>query len=222
MNRVICIIILLAGVISAQVEQMDSDINNFDLLYSKTGLDSLISRDVFKFSLIGYSRLLEKALIPDSSKLTIIDFSKASTEERFFVVDLYSQKIIFSSHVAHGKNSGWQYAKNFSNIPGSQKSSLGFYITCNTYYGKHGYSLKLKGLESSYNGNAEDRAIVMHGANYVSQKFIKEYGRLGRSWGCPALPRNISRKVIDEIKNGTCLFIFANDENYLQSSPLLN
>ena len=222
MIQIISIIILLAGILSAQIKQKDPKINDIDLLYSETGLDSLISRDVFNLSFNGYNKLLENECIPNSSKLTIIDFSKASTEERFFVIDINSQKLLFTSHVAHGKNSGWQYAKNFSNMPGSLKSSLGFYITSNTYYGKHGYSLRLKGLESSFNGNAEDRAIVMHAANYVSEKFIKDYGRLGRSWGCPALPQKISRQVIDEIKNGTCLFIFANDDRYLQSSPLLH
>jgi hypothetical protein len=221
MNQIISIIILLAGILSAQVNQTDPKINDIELLYNETGLDTLISRDLFNLSIYGYNRLLENASIPNTSKLTIIDFSKASTEERFFVIDIDSRKLLFASHVAHGKNSGRQYAKNFSNMPGSLKSSLGFYITSNTYYGKHGYSLRLKGLESSFNGNAEDRAIVMHAANYVSEKFIKDYGRLGRSWGCPALPQGISKQVIDKIKDGTCLFIFANDDKYLQSSPLL-
>ena len=221
MNQIISIIILLAGILSAQTNQTDPKINDIELLYNETGLDTLISRDLFNLSIYGYNRLLENASIPNTSKLTIIDFSKASTEERFFVIDIDSRKLLFASHVAHGKNSGRQYAKNFSNMPGSLKSSLGFYITSNTYYGKHGYSLRLKGLESSFNGNAENRAIVMHAANYVSEKFIKDYGRLGRSWGCPALPKAISKQVIDKIKDGTCLFIFANDDKYLQSSPLL-
>jgi len=221
MNQIISIIILLAGILSAQTNQTDPKINDLELLYNETGLDTLISRDLFNLSIYGYNRLLENASIPNTSKLTIIDFSKASTEERFFVIDIDSRKLLFASHVAHGKNSGQQYAKNFSNMPGSLKSSLGFYITSNTYYGKHGYSLRLKGLESSFNGNAEDRAIVMHAANYVSENFIKDYGRLGRSWGCPALPQGISKQVIDKIKDGTCLFIFANDDKYLQSSPLL-
>lgn len=196
--------------------------NNFSQLYVEIGLDSLLSKDVFDLSILGYSRLLKNTQISDSTKITIIDFSKSSTEKRFFVVDIKSRKLLFASHVAHGKNSGWQYAKSFSNTPGSLQSSLGFYVTTKTYYGKHGYSLRLKGLESAFNSRAEDRAIVMHGANYVSENFIKKHGRLGRSWGCPALPHHISKQVIDEIKEGTCLFIFAENEQYLADSPILN
>ena len=101
-------------------------------------------------------------------------------------------------------------------------SSIGFFRTSETYYGKHGYSLKLRGLESAFNDKSEDRAIVIHKASYVSEEFIKKYGRLGRSWGCPALPVKSAGKIIDEIKNGTCLFIYAKNEDYLLNSNILN
>jgi hypothetical protein len=171
--------------------------------------------------MIGFNQLQKNNILKDESIITIIDFSKPSTEERLFVIDLENKKILHSSLVAHGKNSGWDVANKFSNISGSLMSSLGFYLTSDTYYGKHGYSLRLKGLEAIFNDKAEDRAIVIHKAGYVSEQFIKKYGRLGRSWGCPALPVRSARTIIDEIKSGTCLFIYAEDENYLKNSKLL-
>jgi len=174
MHRIIYIIFLLFGFVFAQVDRTIPIKNSkTDLLYNEAGLDSLLSREVFELSYLGYCRLLEAEQIFDSTKLTIIDFTKSSTEKRLFVIDINLRKILFSSHVAHGKNSGLHYAIHFSNKPGSLQSSLGFYITSQTYYGKHGYSLRLKGMESVYNSKAEDRAIVMHGANYVSEKLFR-------------------------------------------------
>jgi len=191
-------------------------------LYQEIGIEEKIDLEIFKLSIIGFNQLKKIQTIDDDSILTIIDYSKPSTVERFFVIDLQNKKLLFSSLVAHGKNSGWDLADEFSNRSGSLMSSLGFFLTAGTYYGKHGYSLKLKGLESSINDKAEDRAIVIHKARYVSKEFIKKYGRLGRSWGCPALPVNSSDKIIDEIKDGTCLFIYAQSEDYLLNSKLLN
>jgi len=169
-----------------------------------------------------YNKLQKEQVLKDESLITIIDFSKPSTEERLFVIDLTDKKILYSSLVAHGKNSGWNIPDKFSNISGSLMSSLGFFLTSDTYFGKHGYSLRLKGLESPFNDKAEDRAIVIHKARYVSRDFIKKYGRLGRSWGCPALPVKSARTIIDEIKSGTCLFIYAEDDEYLSNSKFLN
>ncbi len=148
-----------------------------------------------------------------SDVLTIIDYTLPSTQKRFFVLNLRSGKLIFREYVAHGRNSGENYATSFSNEIGSLKSCLGVFRTGDTYIGKHGYSLKLIGLEKGKNDNAQKRHIVIHGANYVSEKFIRLYGRLGRSWGCPALPVDKAKPIIDYIKGGTCLYIRGIDKN---------
>jgi hypothetical protein len=191
-------------------------------IYSEIGIEGKLDKDVFRLSMIGFNNLQKEKQLKNPSIITIIDYSKPSTTERLFVIDLENKKTLHTSLVAHGKNSGWEIADRFSNISGSLMSSLGFYLTDETYYGKHGYSLRLKGLESSFNDKAEDRAIVIHKAHYVSMDFIKKYGRLGRSWGCPALPVQSAHTIIDEIKSGTCLFIYAENDNYLENSRLLN
>lgn len=222
MSRLLLSLIFLSGVwISDDVNGMTFD-EKINKIYEKIGIEKKLDWEIFKLSMIGFKRLQKNNLIQDESIITIIDFSKPSTEERLFVLDLENKKILYSSLVAHGKNSGWNMANEFSNKSGSLMSSIGFFLTSNTYYGKHGYSLKLKGLESPFNDKAEDRAIVIHKARYVSKKFIKKYGRLGRSWGCPALPVESAGKIIDGIKSGTCLFIYAKNEDYLLNSKLLN
>ena len=206
--------------ISDSMDKIISD-QKISKIYEEIGLENCLDWDIFKISMIGLSRLQKNNVIPNNSIITIIDYSKPSTEERFFVLDLQNNKILYSCLVAHGKNSGWDKAKDFSNQSGSFKSCLGFFLTSDTYYGKHGYSLKLKGLESTFNDKAEDRTIVIHKASYVSQEFIAINGRLGRSWGCPALPVEIAVKIINEIKNGTCLFIYANNSDYLLKSTFI-
>ena len=166
---------------------------------------------VFNTAVKGYRRM-EK--ITKKNIITIIDFSKPSTEKRFFVIDIENKQLLYECFVAHGKNSGDIYAKSFSNLLGSLKSSLGFYITAETYSGVHGFSMMLEGLEKGINDNARAREIVIHGADYVSAEFIKKYGRLGRSWGCPALPVEISKEIIDKISGGSCLFIYGDDTYY--------
>jgi L,D-transpeptidase catalytic domain len=140
--------------------------------------------------------------------LTLIDYSRPSTERRLWVIDLKTNQVLFHELVAHGKGSGENYAKTFSNAPRSRTTSLGAFETLATYRGKHGYSLKLRGLDRGVNDNAEVRAIVIHGASYVSEAFAKQHGRLGRSWGCPALDDAVARKVIDAIKDGSVLFAY--------------
>jgi hypothetical protein len=146
---------------------------------------------------------------PCDTILTIIDFSLPSTDKRLWIIDLKHNTILKNTYVAHGMNSGENYALHFSNQPNTQMSAPGFYLTQNTYYGKHGYSLRLKGLEKGINDNAMKRAIVLHGAWYVSEDFIKKYGRLGRSFGCPAVPEAESEDIINLIKNGSLIFIYA-------------
>ncbi len=185
-------------------------------LYEQLKLKKEISFEVFEIAMSGYEKI-EK----DNNKLTIVDFSKPSTENRFYVLDLEKKKVLIKSLVAHGRNSGENMATSFSNDVSSYKSSLGFYKTDKTYRGAHGYSLMLEGLEKGINDNAKERAIVIHGASYVSKTNIKEAGRLGRSLGCPALPPKITKDVIDKIKDGSVIYIHGNDKNYLAKSNLI-
>lgn len=150
----------------------------------------------------------------------MIDFTKPSTEKRLFVFDMEQKKMLYSSVVSHGKNSGENYATSFSNEVGSYKSSLGFYLTGNTYQGKNGYSLLLDGLEKGINDRARERAIVVHGAAYANPSVCKS-GRLGRSFGCPALPQALTKPIINTIKGGSVLFIYANNKEYMAKSSIL-
>lgn len=180
-----------------------------------------ISKEAMKTALAGYSALSEAGKIIKKDIITVIDFSKPSTEERLFVINLKTKKIIEQSLCAHGKNSGEIFADKFSNNAESNESSLGFYLASETYNGKHGYSLKLDGLEPGINDNARARGVVMHAADYVSKAFINATGRLGRSQGCPAVPVNQYEDIIKLIKGGTCLFIYHPDKNYAQHSAVL-
>jgi hypothetical protein len=139
-----------------------------------------------------------------------------------YVIDLKNQDVVFNTVVAHGRNSGGEYARSFSNKPSSNKSSLGFYITEGTYNGGNGYSLKLQGAENGINDKALARAIVMHGADYANEDIIGSKGYLGRSFGCPAVPQKYHKKIIDTIKDGNCLFVYYPDQTYLKKSKLLN
>lgn len=186
-------------------------------LYAQMQLENIVDYTAFEQAVKGYQAI-------DSKKkevLALADFSKPSTEERFYVLDMKNHKMLYSSHVAHGRNSGENYATSFSNEKGSFKSSLGFYVTEDTYQGKNGYSLILNGLEKGINDRAKERAIVIHSAAYSNPSVIASTGRLGRSLGCPALPESVSRPIIDVIKNGAVLFIYANDNNYLSQSIIL-
>jgi hypothetical protein len=211
-------IIVFSG--SRMVENPDhyqgSDIRQ---IYQKCGLTNVISYNVFELALTGLQKISK---IRNKKIITIIDFSKPSTKQRLFVIDLENNHILFQTLVAHGRNSGENMAEKFSNDSKSLKSCLGFFLTAETYNGKHGYSLSLDGLEPGINDNARKRTIVIHGADYVSNSFAQKYGRIGRSWGCPALPSGISKEIIDKIKNGSCLFIYGNDPDYLKESEILN
>ncbi len=181
----------------------------------------LPKEDSFEKALHGYYLLKRKGIIKKEF-LTIIDFSLSSTAKRMWIIDMNQNKIVLNSLVAHGKNSGEDYANNFSNINQSNKSSLGFFTTGEVYQGKHGLSLKLDGLEKGINDNARQRAVVIHGADYVSENFIKNHNRLGRSQGCPAVPVELSKKIIEIIKDKSCLFIYHPSENDVQSSKLIS
>jgi hypothetical protein len=173
---------------------------------------------VFERGLNGYYKLDHSNRLSDKEILAIVDFRKSGNEKRLWIIDLKNKRVLHHSLVAHGKNSGEVYAEKFSNIHNSNQSSLGFYITGGTYMGKHGVSLKLYGVEKEINDNAESRAIVMHGADYVSYSFINKVGRLGRSFGCPAIPMDNYKEIINLLKDGTCLFIYYPDKEYLSKT----
>lgn len=155
------------------------------------------------------------------SVMAVIDFSRPSTEERLWVIDLDAGEVLFREHVAHGQGTGDNYARDFSNRPNSHQTSLGLYRTAETYRGKHGYSLRLDGLEAGINDRARQRAIVVHGAEYATESFIEEHGHLGRSWGCPAVDKAVSTELIDTIKGGAPLFAWYPDAEWQEGSRFL-
>jgi hypothetical protein len=175
----------------------------------------------FETALKGFVKLQLEDKILNTDYLTVIDMSRSANESRFFVINLSAKRVEHKSVVAHGRNSGGEFARHFSNEEGSFKTSLGFYRTAETYRGKHGLSLRLDGLEKS-NSNARQRAIVIHAADYVSQNFIEKFGRLGRSLGCPSLPKEGYDQIVETIKEGTLLFIYFPEEQYLSNSPIAN
>jgi hypothetical protein len=181
-------------------------------------LEGVLSFEVFNTAYLGYRRIEN---LRKKNLITIIDYSLPSTGKRLFVIDLENKILLFNCLVAHGKNSGENIANSFSNDPRSLKSSLGFFKTAETYNGENGYSLKLDGLEKNINDNARAREIVIHGAEYVSERYVIKYGRTGRSWGCPAVPVEISKDLIDKISNGSCLFIYADDKYYKENSTFI-
>jgi L,D-transpeptidase catalytic domain len=183
---------------------------------------AVLSENAFSLALKGLAYCREKGLVSKQHIVTIIDFSRPSTQKRLFIVDINKGKLLLQSLVAHGKNSGEKYASRFSNREESNQSSLGVYVTLGTYTGKHGYSLRLKGCEAGINDNAYNRDIVLHSADYVSASFTAARGFLGRSEGCPAVPENLHRKIIDYIKGGSCLFIYHPSPDYTKKSKLLN
>jgi hypothetical protein len=192
-------------------------------LYETIGLNNNgLGFDVFRYAMIGYFNLKKKDAISKRGIISIVDYRKSCNDERFYVIDLIGKKILYHTLVAHGRHSGETYTRYFSNEPGSLKSSLGFFVTGDTYDGEHGYSLYLYGMERGFNDKARARRIIVHGAYYVRRSFIEQNGRIGRSQGCPALPVGTHIDIIDTIVGGTCLFQFYNDSKYLRSSSLLD
>lgn len=184
---------------------------------NEAGLDY----DIFRRALIGYYNMKHNNLIStERPVLSVVDFNVASTDNRFWIIDLKSKRLLYKTLVAHGRGSGENIPTRFSNIPNSYMSSVGFYRTGQTYFGKHGLSLRLEGLDEGFNSKAEERAIVIHGADYVSKSFVARNGRLGRSLGCPALPSELTKPIINLIKDNTVLYIAGPVEEY--SSNLLD
>jgi hypothetical protein len=177
--------------------------------------------EVFKKAFTGFLNLKAENNIKKNI-LTIIDLSLSSTLDRMWIIDLNKMEVVHLSLVAHGKKSGEEFASHFSNSPDSHQSSLGFFITGGTYIGSHGISLILDGVEPGINDNARERAIVMHGADYVSRDFIHDYGRLGRSFGCPSIPLEDHVKIINLLSGGSCIYIHYPDHNYETESHMFD
>jgi hypothetical protein len=190
------------------------------LKYS-AGQDS-INEHVLTLAIKGYTYLKHTEELNSSQYLTIIDFSKYCNMKRMWVVNMITKKIIFNELVAHGANSGDTYAKYFSNEHNSNKSSLGFYKTGGLYQGSNNLSLKLNGLEKKFNSNAFTRGIVIHGASYVNKSIVEGEQRIGRSYGCPAVSKEINKQLITTIKEGNCLFVYHPTSTYLENSKLVN
>ncbi len=192
-------------------------LNVFDSLHlSESGL----SKKVFEMALKGMYKLVRNGQIK-TNIISIVDFSQPSVNKRLYVIDLDNYFLLYNTYVAHGVRSGKEAATLFSNKPSSHKSSLGFYVTGETYKGSNGYSLKLRGMEKGINDYALRRGIVMHGADYVNEEYISSQGYIGRSYGCPAVASEISVELIDMVKDGTCLFIYHPSATYRAKSKLV-
>lgn len=216
--------LLIPAVNNARMsESGSSKMANFDTYSVGNLAETGLSRDVFNLAIKGMKKLDTNGRLQNPNIITIADYSQSSNKKRLYVIDLKNKKLLFNTFVAHGRNTGDEYAKSFSNKEGSLKSSLGFYITEHPIIGSHtGFSLLLDGVEKGFNDNALRRAIIMHAADYATENFIKRFGRLGRSLGCPALPPNLNKLIIETIKGGTCLFVYNPDNVYLTKSSLLN
>lgn len=176
---------------------------------------------VLALALLSHDNAQARGLLGDATTLTVIDYSRASVDPRFWVFDLAARKLLFEERVAHGRNSGDKFATRFSNLESSLESSLGLFVTGDVYTGKHGESLRLAGLEPGFNDRALARAIVIHGADYVSPTAVAKLGFLGRSWGCPALARAVAPRVIERLRGGSAVFAFYPDPEWLSRSQFL-
>ena len=173
-----------------------------------------LDRQVLKLALAAYHKASAKGAVK-KPVLTVIDYSLPSSKQRMWIFDVNRYRLLYNTYVAHGKNSGLDVPHHFSNINSSKQTSLGTFVTKNTYIGSKGYSLNLQGLEKGFNDNALSRRVVIHGAWYVEPDFIKAVGRAGRSWGCPSIAKTMARTVINTIKDGSVVFAYYPDRNYL-------
>lgn len=181
-----------------------------------------LERQVFFNAYKGYQYLRNKGAIKKTNLLTICDYSQSSNNKRLYVIDLLNSRLLFNTYVSHGRNSGGEFANSFSNYENSNKSSLGFLVTADTYHGKAGVSLRFNGMERGINDRVKSRAIVLHGSRFVNEFIMNARGVIGRSLGCPAVPYGIHLRIIDAIKGGSCFFINHTDEWYKLTSTILN
>lgn len=193
-----------------------------DALYESLELSNLgLARDVMQLAYKGQHQLADRGVLQNDAVIAIADLSQSSSKKRLYIIDTKNGRVLYNTYVAHGKNSGFDYAERFSNTQESLQSSLGFYVTKGTYMGKHGLSLKLSGQERGINDNAESRAVVIHGADYIGDNRLGS-AYMGRSFGCPAVPQAQSKTVINMLKNGACLFVYHPTAKYLHGSKILN
>jgi hypothetical protein len=211
-------------VVSSRIERYTTIAENASaVIYDAIQLGQYgLSEEAFTTAWKGYEKLVQQKQLSRTNHLTICDFSQPSGKKRLYIIDVANKKLITNTYVAHGKNSGSEYATQFSNVSESLQSSLGFYVTAQTYIGEHGLSLRLSGVDAGYNDKAYSRSIVLHGATYVDAGRVKAGVMMGRSFGCPAVPQKESAQIINNIKNGSCLFIYNPNKNYLQHSKILN
>jgi L,D-transpeptidase catalytic domain len=196
---------------------------NATLLFTEMDLvDSGLSHAAFQSAFIGYYKLKKKGLLRRTHILTICDFSQSSSQQRMYVIDVRNRRVLYRTYVAHGINSGEEFASSFSNKMESCKSSLGFYITAGVYTGVNGLSLRIDGVDKGFNDNARKRSIVIHGANYVSLRVLRKYGVMGTTFGCPAIPSEMTTQIIPVVKHGSCFFIYYPSKKYLAQSSVLN
>jgi hypothetical protein len=201
--------------------------NSFDpemeLIYDSLKLAKKgLKKETFNYAYTGYKKLEEEGKLNKEGLITICDLSQSSKRKRLYLIDLNQCKLVLNTYVAHGKNSGGEYARKFSNKPESLQSSLGFYRTKKTYWGGHGLALTLSGLEPGFNDKAERRKIVLHGSQYIGDNYRRWGKFMGRSFGCPAVPMKQSNTLINTIKDGSCLFIYHPSKSYLKGSKILN
>lgn len=192
-------------------------------LYAEFDLKELgLTKKAFEYALKGYYYLLDHHWLNKTNILSICDLSQSSRNKRLYILDMDQKIVLVNTYVAHGRNSGGEFARSFSNSVSSHKSSLGFYVTQGTYYGNNGLSLKIRGMERGFNDRALSRNIVVHGSQYVGPDFLEMNQFCGRSYGCPAVPADESEEIIDLIKEGSCLFIYHPSKRYLTKSKILN
>lgn len=204
---------------------LPSAIDASSVTFSRTDFDTselgTIEMDVFEMALGAASCAVRSGAVGAPSTLTVIDYSRPSSEKRLWVFDLKSKELVYEELVAHGQGSGANLPTRFSNENESHQTSLGLFVTSTTYVGRNGYSLRLDGLDKGVNDRARERAIVMHGAPYVNDAFVKANGRLGRSWGCPAVSADVAREMIDKVKGGGLVFAYYPDAEWLKTSKYL-
>ena len=208
---------------AAKKAEMRMIIATANSIYEEMALeDSGLSRKAFEYAWTGYYKLKKKGMLHRSNILSICDFSQSSSNQRLYVIDVRNRRLLYRTYVAHGINSGEEYATSFSNQMESCKSSLGFFVTTSVYTGVNGVSLRINGVDRGFNDNALKRAIVIHGAGYVSKRILTKYGVMGTTFGCPAIPTEMTTQIIPVVKNGSCWFIYYPSKKYLSQSSVLN
>lgn len=198
---------------------IDEEISQLYDVFSENNTD-VPNLESFKNAILGYKKLSDKNLV-EKEILTIVDFTLSSTNRRLWVLDMKNNEVLFHTLVAHGKNTGGEFATKFSNTVNSLQSSLGFFVTGETYFGGNGYSLFIDGMEKEFNSKARERYVVVHGAEYANPEFISRRGMLGRSYGCPALPTALTKEIIDVIKDKSVLYIHSSDKKYSENSKMI-